>query len=71
MEAPMHLQHVIVVSFNGVATNFCYVLITFSSFFAQLTSFLGNAVVSFLFAFILSMMFEAPVIRLLKICFKK
>ncbi|CAO1398931.1 unnamed protein product [Diamesa hyperborea] len=48
MEAPMHLQHVIV-----------------------LTSFLGNAVVSFLFAFILSLMFEAPVIRLLKICFKK
>lgn len=29
MEAPMHLQHVIVVSFNGVATNFYVIIIIF------------------------------------------
>ncbi|XP_065365687.1 uncharacterized protein LOC135958723 [Calliphora vicina] len=33
--------------------------------------FLGNAVVSFIFAFFISVVFEAPVIRLLKIIFRK
>lgn len=36
-----------------------------------LTIFLGNAVVSFGVAFFISVFFEAPVIRLLKICFRK
>ncbi|BFG00552.1 uncharacterized protein DMAD_00520 [Drosophila madeirensis] len=36
-----------------------------------LTLFLGNAVVSFGSAFVISALFEAPVIRILKICFKK
>ncbi|KAL7742925.1 hypothetical protein ACLKA6_002072 [Drosophila palustris] len=36
-----------------------------------LTMFLGNAVVSFGTAFVISALFEAPVIRVLKICFKK
>ncbi|XP_043063413.1 uncharacterized protein LOC108092991 isoform X2 [Drosophila ficusphila] len=36
-----------------------------------LTLFLGNAVVSFGSAFVISAFFEAPVIRILKICFKK
>ncbi|XP_017850031.1 uncharacterized protein LOC108604972 [Drosophila busckii] len=36
-----------------------------------LTMFLGNAVVSFGTAFVISALFEAPVIRILKICFKK
>ncbi|XP_030381995.1 uncharacterized protein LOC115629634 [Scaptodrosophila lebanonensis] len=36
-----------------------------------MTIFLGNAVVSFGLAFVLSALFEAPVIRMLKICFKK
>ncbi|EDW63018.1 uncharacterized protein [Drosophila virilis] len=36
-----------------------------------LTTFLGNAVVSFGSAFVISALFEAPVIRVLKICFKK
>ncbi|KAH8420432.1 hypothetical protein KR009_010307, partial [Drosophila setifemur] len=36
-----------------------------------LTLFLGNAVVSFFSAFVISALFEAPVIRILKICFKK
>ncbi|XP_060663059.1 uncharacterized protein LOC132796048 [Drosophila nasuta] len=36
-----------------------------------LTTFLGNAVVSFGSAFVISALFEAPVIRILKICFKK
>ncbi|XP_017114295.1 uncharacterized protein LOC108137215 [Drosophila elegans] len=36
-----------------------------------LTLFLGNAVVSFCSAFVISAFFEAPVIRILKICFKK
>ncbi|KAH8317357.1 hypothetical protein KR074_009300, partial [Drosophila pseudoananassae] len=36
-----------------------------------LTLFLGNAVVSFGTAFVISALFEAPVIRILKICFKK
>jgi len=36
-----------------------------------LTLFLGNAVVSFGCAFVISAFFEAPVIRILKICFKK
>ncbi|KAH8395608.1 hypothetical protein KR222_003309, partial [Zaprionus bogoriensis] len=36
-----------------------------------LTTFLGNAVVSFGTAFVISALFEAPVIRILKICFKK
>ncbi|XP_068155422.1 O-acyltransferase like protein [Drosophila tropicalis] len=36
-----------------------------------LTMFLGNAVVSFGSAFVISALFEAPVIRILKICFKK
>lgn len=33
--------------------------------------FLGNVVLSYLAAFVLSLMFEAPVIRLLKVMFKK
>lgn len=36
-----------------------------------LTIFLGNAVVSYGCAFILSLMFEAPVVRVLKILFEK
>ncbi|XP_026838898.1 uncharacterized protein LOC6555548 isoform X1 [Drosophila erecta] len=36
-----------------------------------LTLFLGNAVVSFGSAFVISAFFEAPIIRILKICFKK
>lgn len=36
-----------------------------------LTIFLGNAVVSYGCAFILSVMFEAPVVRILKILFGK
>ncbi|XP_055548848.1 O-acyltransferase like protein isoform X2 [Wyeomyia smithii] len=48
MEAPMHLQHVMVV-----------------------TVFFGNAVISFILSFFVSIVFEAPVIKLLKIAFKK
>ncbi|XP_053661200.1 O-acyltransferase like protein [Anopheles marshallii] len=48
LEAPMHLQHVIII-----------------------TAFFGNAVISFLIAFGMSLMFEAPVIKLLKLFFQK
>uniref|UniRef100_A0A182PZR6 Nose resistant-to-fluoxetine protein N-terminal domain-containing protein n=1 Tax=Anopheles farauti TaxID=69004 RepID=A0A182PZR6_9DIPT len=48
LEAPMHLQHVIII-----------------------TAFFGNAVISFLIAFVMSLMFEAPVIKLLKLFFQK
>uniref|UniRef100_A0A336M422 CSON009464 protein n=1 Tax=Culicoides sonorensis TaxID=179676 RepID=A0A336M422_CULSO len=36
-----------------------------------MTTFLGNAVLSFILALIISLLFEAPVIRLLKIVFRK
>ncbi|XP_053693261.1 nose resistant to fluoxetine protein 6-like [Sabethes cyaneus] len=48
MEAPMHLQHVMVV-----------------------TVFFGNAVISFIMSYFVSVIFEAPVIKLLKIAFRK
>ncbi|XP_050100835.1 O-acyltransferase like protein [Anopheles aquasalis] len=48
LEAPMHLQHVLII-----------------------TAFFGNAVISFLIAFGMSLMFEAPVIKLLKLFFQK
>ncbi|XP_053671121.1 O-acyltransferase like protein [Anopheles nili] len=48
LEAPMHLQHVIII-----------------------TAFFGNAVISFLIAFVMSLMFEAPVIKLLKLFLQK
>ncbi|XP_050071838.1 O-acyltransferase like protein [Anopheles maculipalpis] len=48
LEAPMHLQHVIII-----------------------TAFFGNAVISFLIAFGMSLMFEAPVIKLLKLFFQR
>lgn len=69
-EAPMHLKHGMVVRKLSViswkhAYHFSF------SFATQFTAFLGNAVISFLLAFVLSIMFEAPVIRLLKLCFRK
>ncbi|XP_063695902.1 nose resistant to fluoxetine protein 6-like [Culicoides brevitarsis] len=36
-----------------------------------MTTFLGNAVLSFMFALVISLLFEAPVIRILKIVFRK
>lgn len=36
-----------------------------------LTIFLGNVVISYSFALVLSVLFEAPIIRLLKIIFSK
>lgn len=48
MEAPMHLQHVIVV-----------------------TMFFGNAVLSFILAYFVSLIFEAPVVKLLKLAFRR
>ncbi|XP_062560409.1 uncharacterized protein LOC134224821 isoform X3 [Armigeres subalbatus] len=48
MEAPMHLQHVIVI-----------------------TMFFGNAVLSFILAYFVSLIFEAPVVKLLKLAFRR
>ncbi|XP_055611338.1 nose resistant to fluoxetine protein 6 [Uranotaenia lowii] len=48
MEAPIHLQHVMVI-----------------------TVFFGNAVLSFILSYFVSLAFEAPVINLLKLAFKK
>lgn len=78
MEAPFHLQHVLIVSRReGISVrdkselnrmwniNRLYA----SSF--QLTAFLGNAIIAFLVALIVSLLFEAPVIRVLKLIFRK
>lgn len=37
----------------------------------QLTAFLGNAIIAFLVALVASLLYEAPVIRILKLIFRK
>lgn len=46
-------------------------LINNNSFKLQLTTFLGNAVISFIFAFFIAILFESPTVRLLKLFFSK
>lgn len=69
MEAPFHLQHVLIVSK-------CLLLLYIWAFFKnlsalQLTAFLGNAIIAFLVALVASLLYEAPVIRILKLIFRK
>lgn len=64
-DGPTHLKHGIIVRKRKV---FNYLQISYH-FFLQLTAFLGNAVLSFIAAFFLSLFFEAPLIKLLKLCF--
>ena len=69
MEAPFHLQHVLIVSICMIN----YVMQCFNPHLHifQLTAFLGNAIIAFLVALVASLLYEAPVIRILKLIFRK
>jgi hypothetical protein len=66
MESPLHLDHAIIVSRARFHTNVALI-----PFHLQLTLFFGNAVISFLASFVVSVLLEAPTIRLLKIIMNK
>lgn len=61
LDGPIHLHNAFIVSKNLKYLN----IFTFE--FLQLVIFCGNAVISFLCAFLISLAFEAPVVNLLKL----
>lgn len=69
-ESPMHLKHGMVVDKAIIPILLLSHFTLYSFLLVQITAFMGNATISFLIAFALSLMFEAPVIRLLKLCFR-